>query len=220
MIIVKLDGRLFSFCHKSLVSAVLVKYVIDELKLEDEFQRIKNDHPEALRKRATLVVLGPSVTRVYKPGTKKQLEPVLDSIAIDELKKMKNQEEFKHWFEKELDKIASEIIKTNSDNKKIFPGYKWGHASKLLTLHNRELVLNSHYFSDNEVTRIAPWLYVPIDSLVMKRIRQLGINLKFSRINQIDSATKFYFIQDLLGKSAAVVDIPRIWFDDVWGDRQ
>lgn len=191
-----------------------------EKMLDDEFQRIKNCHRDALRKRATLVVLGPSVTRVYNAGTKRHLEPVLDSISIDELVTLKSQDEFKHWFENELEKIAETIKQSNVNNQRIFPGYKWGHASKILSLQNRELVLCSQYFGADEVTRIAPWLYVPIDSFVMKRVEVLGIKLEFSRINQIDTAAKFYFIQDILGKSAASAGIPRIWFDDVWGDRQ
>ena len=44
-------------------------------------------------------------------------------------------------------------------------GYKWGHATKILTLYIREFVLNSRYFTDAQVQAILPWLYVPIDIL-------------------------------------------------------
>jgi hypothetical protein len=188
--------------------------------LEQEFHRIKADHRQALVKRATSVVLEGSVLRVYRAGTKKQLIPILNAIPYDEIPLLQNQEDFRQWFEYHLDILAEEIHKKNADNHKINPGYKWGHATKILTLQVREIVLNSRYFSDETVQRISPWLYVPIDSVVIKRLKQVGVRPKFSRINQIDSAENFYFVQEALETAAHIIGVPRVWFDDVWGDRQ
>jgi hypothetical protein len=89
----------------------------------------------------------------------------------------------------------------------------------VLGLYVRDLVLFSRYFSDDDVERIAPWLYCPVDSIVIKRLRFLGEQPGVCLISGIDSASRFRRIQDKLGQAAAAVGVPRAWFDDNWGDR-
>jgi hypothetical protein len=55
--------------------------------------------------------------------------------------------------------------------------------------------------------------------LVIKRLRRVGVSLPFDRINQVDSAQKFYYVQEALERAALECGIPRVWFDDNWGDR-
>lgn len=38
-------------------------------------------------------------------------------------------------------------------------------------------------------------------------------------IKEIDSAEKFFGVQDSLGEAAKKARVPRIWFDDIWGMR-
>ncbi len=193
---------------------------MNEQRLSDEFERIKNAHKISLRRTAARVVLGASVMRVFQKGTKDSLFPFLSKIEIDPLKEIKNQDHFKLWFQRELSKLAKLINIGNYNNKRIQPGYKWGHGAKVLTLYVRELVLNSRYFYDHEVNRIQEWLYVPIDSIVINRLRKLDIALPFDRIKDIDTAEKFFDIQDKLHDAAKKIGVPKIWFDDNWGNRQ
>jgi hypothetical protein len=190
------------------------------MNLVEEFQRIKEDHQKAVRHRAARVVLAPSVVRVYRKGSNKSLFPVLVAVPVDELGEVQTQEQFRTWFEAQLGELAAAIDKLNQGNDKIYPGYKWGHATKMLTLYLREIVLNSRYFKDAEADRLAVLLYIPIDDIAMKRLKKLGCRLSFSAINQIDTPEKFYGIQEILGQVAARIGVPRIWFDDNWGDRQ
>lgn len=189
-------------------------------KLTEEFQRISLMHRLALRKRAARIVLGPSVTRVFAKGTKKELLQILDDISIDEIVRVRNQEQFKAWFRAHLDRVARVVKRLNHHNERVTPGYKWGHATKVLILWIREVVLNSRYFDDATVKRVSPWLYAPIDSIVLNRLRTVGCTVPFQAIKDIDSAEKFYGLQELLGQAADRVGIPRVWFDDNWGDRQ
>jgi len=53
----------------------------------------------------------------------------------------------------------------------------------------------------------------------MKRLRELGEKPAVFKISGIDSPERFWRIQDLLGAAAARVGVPRVWFDDNWGDR-
>jgi hypothetical protein len=185
-----------------------------------EFERIKREHRQALRQRGTRVILFPSVTRVFTSGTKGKLFPILVKIPLEEMPLLKNQREFRTWFEHWLEVLAEAIRRHNPNNRKIHPGYKWGHAAKVLTLYMREMVLNCRYFSDEEVNRLAPLLYTPIDTIAIRRLAQLGHAPPFKAIREIDTPEKFYGVQEMLGNAAARVGVPRIWFDDNWGDRQ
>jgi hypothetical protein len=78
----------------------------------------------------------------------------------------------------------------------------------------------SRYFTDAEAAVIVPWLYSPIDGVVIRRLGRLNGPLPFRKIKDIDEPEKFYRVQDLLGQAAAKVGVPRVWFDDNWGDRQ
>jgi hypothetical protein len=81
------------------------------------------------------------------------------------------------------------------------------------------MVLKTHYFAYEQVRRISRWLYMPIDSKAINRLEDLGVNLGYTNIKQIDTAEKFYSVQELLGQYASETDIPRVWFDDIWSER-
>ena len=192
----------------------------DDRKLREEFRRIKEHHLLALRRTASRVVLGSSVIRVFVPDTKPKLQDALDAIDVDALGSIRTQEQYREWFERFLSRLARVINKTNHNNPRVQPGYKWGHGTKILCLWVRDIVLNSRYFNDQQVERISPWLYAPIDSVVIRRLCETGLRPPFRAIKQIDSPEKFYEVQDALKFSADHAGVPRIWFDDNWGDRQ
>jgi hypothetical protein len=180
--------------------------------------KLKKEYDDIL-KIAARSVLGSSVIRVFNGESKEKLLDYLQKINVDDLLRLRDQTDYKSWFETHLSKLSQEIKKTNPTNTNIFPGYKWGHATKILNLYIREVVEYKRYFRESEAAKIRKWLYVPIDSQVMKKIRALGYTLPFNKIKDIDTAKKFYGVQDLLGRAASAVNVPRIWFDDVWADR-
>ncbi len=156
--------------------------------------------------------------RVFAPGTKGDLLSLLPELPLDDLKEIKDQEGFEKWFGAQLNRVARRILVKNRDNSKINPGYKWGHASKILNLYLREMVLNSRYFNDRDARRLSFFLYVPIDSKIMARLRKLGCRLPFSRIKEISSKGQFMLVQSLLAEAAVKAKAPRIWFDYVWSE--
>jgi len=188
-------------------------------KLESKYEDIKKQHKKALCRTAAEVVLGSSVIRVFNQGTKVALLPILKEIDFDHLIEIKNPEEFKKWFEEELDKIAREVKKKNENNDRIQPGYKWGHTAKILNLMIREIVLNSRYFNDVEVKRIKYYLYAPIDSKIITFLKNSDVKLDFQYIKQIDTSEKFYSVQEELGKAADKIKVPRVFIDDIWSER-
>ena len=189
-------------------------------KLKEEFQRIKKNHKKADQHFFARAVLGSSVMRVFNKGSKEFLMNALIEIDIDKLKRIKTQEQFKDYFEKELNSIANVIKKCNYGNKKIQPGYKWGHSTKILCLFLRDIVLHSRYFPERIVDRLSKWLYIPIDSIVIKRLRKLGLKLPFQKIKEIDSREKFFDTQKTINNAAIAVGVPRVWFDDNWAQRE
>ncbi len=188
--------------------------------LKSEFRRIKSRHKGALKKTIARVVLGPSVMRVYAKGTREALLPVLPKLDVDLIAQFKHQDQFSAWFDNQVTRIAKIIDRCNPDNARIRPGLKWGHATKIMALYVRDLVLSSRYFSDQDAIRISAFLHVPVDSVVIGRLKQLGIRQPFTKIKEIDTRDKFYGVQRVLAAAAMSHGVPRVWFDDNWGDRQ
>lgn len=188
------------------------------INLLHEFQRIGHEHNRLVAQHASQVVLGASVLRVFAPQTKKELLPFLPALPLSELEEVSNQESFEKWFALQLNRLARRIILKNKDNPRVNPGYKWGHGTKILSLYLREVVLNSRYFNDPTMRKISPFLYVPIDSKIMDKMRNLGFKLPFSKIKDIHTKQQFMRVKKILGDAAAKVQVPRIWFDYIWGE--
>jgi len=190
------------------------------LSLKKEFFRLKKRHREAIRTRLARLTIGSSVGRVLKKDSKEQIWPILKRIPVDKIMQLRNEQDYKKWFEKQLNRLAQKIDETNRGNTRIYPGHKWGHATKILCLYLRDIVVHREYFHQNFRESIKNWLYCPIDSEVMCALKRCGVNLQFKKIKDIDTPEKFYSVQNMLGQAANKIGVPRIWFDDNWGDRQ
>jgi len=182
-------------------------------KLEKEFERIKENHRNAIRLRSAKTVLGPSMVRFLGPkGTKDKLVQILYEIKLDELLKHNSQNGYKRWFEENLGKIAGAIKNGSSGHR------KWAHATKVLDLYLYDIVLNSHFFDDNQAEKIVGWLYTPIDKTVLSQLRKLVGERFPTQLKDVDTEEKFYKIQDVLGEAAKEIEVPRVWFDDIWAE--
>lgn len=173
---------------------------------------------ESVRHWCARAATSSSVVRVFAPGTKEDLLRVLLNVPIEALPRLSDQKEFEGWCETQLAAVARAVSQRNKTNPRVNPGLKWGHAAKVLALYLRDVVLHSRFFTDGEVARIAPWLFVPVDSKVMDRLRDLGVQLHFRQIRQIATRHDFYVVQNLLADNCAP-GIARVVFDDVWADR-
>jgi hypothetical protein len=165
--------------------------------------------------------LPPSVIRGMSSGTKAALTAYLERIPVDELRGIESEASYRAWFEAHLEPVARIIRQLSPPEQKprLNPGYKWGHGAKVLALHVRDLVLRSRYFSDEDADRIAPMLCCPVDGVVLQRLKQVGVHVGIERIYRVDSKRLYWSIQDRLEAAASEVRVPRVWFDDVWGDR-
>ena len=184
-------------------------------KLVDKFEELGQNRKHGIQERQARVTLGASVMRVFAGGTDDKVRPVLGKIRLDGLPKMRGQQQYRRWFEKQLERVAKAIYSLNRTRSAVNPGYKWGHAAKILNLFMDGIVRQSRYFTDKEAKRIEPWLYVPLDSRVMGALNACDVDTP-TRIRKIASSKTFYRIQDEMGEAAACAGVSRILFDDVW----
>lgn len=190
--------------------------------LQNTFAVIHENHRQNICRRAARVTLGASVMRVFAEKTKGDLLHAFEEMRIEELSAIQGEPEFTTWFEQQLDKVADAILVKNpitTEWSAVHPGYKWGHATKILCLYLREVVECSRYFTQEQVDRIRGWLFVPIDGLVIKQLKKDGSKLPFKQIKDIESRKMFMDVQEELGKAARNAGVPRIWYDDAWLNR-
>jgi hypothetical protein len=189
-------------------------------ELVDEFNRLRNARTRGILSTSARVVLGSSVVRVFAKKTKRDLMLALGKVPVLDLPRLKGPPEFSVWFDEQVHRLAEALELKNNDRASVNPGLTWGHASKVAALYVRDVVLRSRLFTDKETTLIEPWLYVPIDSIIIERARKLGVRFGFTKIREIDTREKFYALQDALSAAAHHAGALRIWFDDNWGDRE
>lgn len=187
--------------------------------LDLEFTRIRKSHREAMRVRAARSALGASVIRVFAPGTRRGVLPYLAGLDVDGLSRLKTCSQFERWYETALSGLARIVDRLNRGNVRIRPGVKWGHSAKILSLYLRGVVYHSRYFPDPVAKRIGPWLFVPVDRIVLARLKTLGVDLPFRRIKDVATREDFYSIQRRFDKSCQRLTVPRVWFDDNWAAR-
>jgi len=190
-------------------------------KLVEKFRELSQKRKHAIQERQARLTLGPSVIRVFAKGTNDMVRPLLERIELDDLTKLDGQAEYKRWFEKNLHRIAKKILVLNNkiDRPGIHPGYKWGHSSKIMNSFIEGIVRQSRYFTDSEAKRIESWLYVPLDSVVMRELRDCGVATP-KTVNGIASGSQFYGLQEKMGRAAACAGVSRILFDDVWASNR
>lgn len=161
---------------------------------------------------------GASVIRVFAKGTRPALLKQLVQLPIDEIRDMRTKKVFEDWFEAQLREVTNTLKTKNRTNKRVQPGLMWGHGAKVLAIYVRSLVLRSRYFSDQVVDRVKPWLFVPVDGFLMKKLKECGVQPPFTKIREIGSRDDFYFVQNLLAKRCPS-GVSRVIFDDSWADR-
>ncbi len=189
-------------------------------KLVEKFAELKAKQRGDTATRIAKVVTGGSVIRVFNKDTTKDLVSALKQIKLDTFARCQNQVEFDRFFFRALDQIDAAILIRNEHNKRLGNGRKWGHASRILCLFLRDSVFYSRYFEGNVARRLQQFLYMPVDSKVIKHLRACGAPITPQKIKEIDSEEEFRRIQNLLALAAKRANAPRIIFDNVWSEEE
>ncbi len=173
----------------------------------------------AVRHWCARAATGSSVIRVFASDTKPPLLQGLVVVPVEEMAGLRTREEFESWFEARLHEVAETLQEKNRLNSRVQPGLTWGHTAKVLAIYIRAIVLHSRFFPDDIVARVKPWLFVPVDNIVIKRLETCGVRTPFRKIREIASRADFYFVQNLLAERCDA-GIARVVFDDGWADRE
>lgn len=185
-------------------------------KLVENFREIKIRQKDSAIKRTALVTLGASLIRVFEKKTKEDLLEVLGSVPIADLRKINSESKFETFYKLQLNRIERAVLKRNAKNKKLGKGLKWGHCTKVLSIFLREIVLRSRIFPDTRVDQLKPFLYAPLDSKVLRRLRKCGLAKVPHKINKLKTARQFWELQESIRKAAKEAGTFAIYLDDVW----
>lgn len=187
--------------------------------LEDKFREIRGKHYETIKEKTAKVVLGPSVIRALRKGTKTPLQKELSRVNIKNLITWsKDRVSFEKYFLKEsrnIEKIISSIHGSKSVN-------AHAHAAKILALYCRDLILNSlscNLIKLSTYNRLERLLFCPIDGIVIDALREIeGGKELLSGVKSMKDMKKsdFMKIQNWLMAAAKKTKVPCVWFDDVW----
>lgn len=188
-------------------------------QLIKKYEKIKIKHDEIVLQKIASVTLGPSVIRVFKKGTKKDITKVLQRISFDDMKRAcKSKNGFKRWFIKKSQKVDG-ILRTRRHMK---GSKRWAHATKITSLYLRALLCQGgKKFTKNEYNRVEKMLYMPLDSIILAKMKELckgyncGIEIPNS-MSGLKTEQQFFDIQEYLRSHADEVAVPAIWFDDIW----
>ena len=114
--------------------------------LIEEYERIRRTHADADRHFFARVVLGSSVIRVFQKGSKPIIMRALLRLDVGALQAVRSQKAYTRIFEDHLEQLARAVRRSNRLNNRLKPGLKWGHATKILCLFHRDLVVHCRYF--------------------------------------------------------------------------
>ncbi len=187
-------------------------------QLVEDFKRLKQRREVSIKCRCARVNLTSSVIRVFASGSKPRLFKHLVEIDLTQFVSLSSEHEFQHWYFGELDRLSTLIRSLNNGASRLGQGLKWGHAHKVLALYLADFLRIHRWNTLSQRDRVEKWLYCPVDSVVINRLRELKITPPAERINQI-TEKKFHEFQNLLQAAASKANVPRIWFDDHWGSR-
>lgn len=164
--------------------------------------------------RIAKIILGSSVIRVFRAGTKLRLLSYLITFDVDSVANVLSQEDFNQWHMHNVNNVFQVI--TEDGNYENIPeeGLRWGHSTKILNLFLGHLIFYSNYFQDFlNVEEAKKFLHVPLDSKAFEVLRDNDVEDVPTRIKWLTSES-YYRLQNEIRNAAAEYDLPPIYFDE------
>lgn len=189
--------------------------------LETIYEGLKKPalYKKAVKKRIVKIILGASVIRAFKEGTKTGLLYCLIKIDVESLTLIQTAAEFDKWHSRKIIAVYNCLLKNNKGKfKDHLEGLKWGHATKIFNLFIGHLYFYSPYFEGvKKKSKVHRFLHVPLDSKVFKALRQSGFDVP-KNIKTIN-ATTYRNIQQSLRLSADRLGVDPLRFDEyAWAE--
>lgn len=172
-------------------------------------------YKNAIKARIAKIILGSSVIRVFKGGSKTSLKECLGKIDVDYLLKISSQKEYDTWHLGGINKVYACLKKEQVNIDRLSKeGLKWGHSTKIFNLFIGHLVTMSPYFDKTEdYERIRFYLHVPLDSKAFEVLRDCSIKNVPKNIKEV-TQKDYKNIQSILFHAASLHNTPALHFDE------
>jgi len=149
---------------------------------------------------------------------------VLDEIGeASWLRGLQTRDEFDFRFYGVVDRFPSSV-RMNPNARVEKPSF--GHKAKIVSLYFKAVLTEREPLDNETAHRVRPWFHVPLDNIVLNWIMahfgadlaKQGVgrdNLRLSTLRERD----YRIVQQLLRSKAEEAQVPPIWYDDLWADR-
>lgn len=181
---------------------------------------ITDEIVDAIRKRTASTTVGPAtVHNMGKKGLVKKARELLCKTQIEKFR-VSNKKEFNKALNKETGRIKRGLISGDVVKK----DRAWGISRKILNIYLRGLLYNKYMYDHKKLSRLEPWLELPLDSHVAKELKksEQGKGLpRFKGVVYVDKNTNLKY-QHVAQEIAKQKGIARIHLDAIWwrGDKK
>jgi len=170
-------------------------------------------YKKVVKKRIAKIVLGASVIRAFKHGTKPNLLNCLINLDINSLLNIESEADYDKWHTKKITSVYNCLFRnTKNSYKGYYSGLKWGHATKVFNLFIGHLFYYSPYFNKKNTIKANRYFHVPLDSKVFSLLKELKIIVPKS-IKTLN-VTTYRRIQNALRVAAQRQGVEPLRFDD------
>ena len=187
--------------------------VIKEINLDT----LKNCEQEAIDKTIVMMAYNPSCARIFSPEANKAIKKKIYSV-IEFLTEIKNQSDFDKTHKKILDDIVTNVENANAKN--LQNKISYGQAQKGLNVFLKVYVDWANRPSQKTAEIIRPLLHCPLDSFVMKTIKNRERRLfeKYGNLVNMKTYEEYFSWQKLITEIAEREDKKekRTLIDVVW----
>ncbi len=160
----------------------------------------------ALQRHVANISIGSSTVRGRPAGTVAKVRNYLEGLDLSSLRDL-NKEQFEIWLNEKTQDLQSKLTQDFKE--------EWGLARKCLNIFLRNVVYNKYLFKEYKLRSIVPWLEVPLDSQVAKRLREDREGLALSKwpwLKDLDHTTSELY-QEIAAKISARMKLSRVHLD-------
>jgi hypothetical protein len=186
------------------------------MSFQAAFKQLSNSmyYKSLVRRRISKIILGNSVIRVFKKGTKDDLLKSLGKLALSTLNNINSHELYDSWHAKKVNTIYHCLCKKNKVKfKRDLEGLKWGHSTKIFNLFIGHLVFYSPFLESGTNKSLRKLVHVPLDKKVFTKLREYKANHVPKSIKET-TRIQYVNLQIKIRKEAEKRHLPPFYFDE------
>ena len=123
--------------------------------------RPKNFIP-TVQQKVAVTAIGPSALRGQGKGVLKTSQEFLASLSLARIPRS-SEIRFRNWLDRQTNRLLDQLP---------IEGRPWGAARKAINLFLRDALYNQYLNRQFKISKIEPWLEIPLDSAVARGLRK------------------------------------------------